>query len=188
MFYEHILVVRNSFWGLISSPTHKSNNEKYKFLLISLLMNDKTNQMRLPSLLMPLKRLNQAELKQTVPIIVVPEVTMNDSYKVSDIEEKYWPQIILRLLLSLRQVPFLAWYPPRGATLSEWQQRYHTIIQGTSLERCCHSQHVPENTPRKNGSQKLRHPARKAVIPTDFYSHNIVTVSEASKLAEDSLC
>lgn len=51
-------------------------------------------------------------------------------------------------------------YPPKGATLSEWQQRYHTIIQGASLEKCCHSQQAasqttspyPERSPRCSGA------------------------------------
>lgn len=76
--------------------------------------------------------------------MAVPEVSMNDTHKISDIKEQHWPQNDSLDVLhpSLWQVPRLAWYPPRGATLSEWQQRYHTIIQGTSLVRCCHSQHV----------------------------------------------
>lgn len=37
-------------------------------------------------------------------------------------------------------------YPPKGATLSEWQQRYHTIIQGASSEKCCHSQPAASQT------------------------------------------
>lgn len=47
-------------------------------------------------------------------------------------------------------------YPPKGATLSTWQQRYHTIIQGASLESCCHSQHAASQaaSPGAEGSHR----------------------------------